>query len=1712
MIRPLLVVLALLRVACSFGQVTYGNEWIDHERQYWRFEVYSTGLHRLDSATLAASGFPIATVDPKDLMLFGREEQVPLYIQGGDDGVLNAGDLIEFVGRRNDGWIDTRMYGSPQQHANPYYSQFNDTIRYFLTWNPDPSVAKLRVVPYENTDITSHTLRAWAWGLSVRPCADFYWPGKIERPYNATSGLMLESEGWGGGALYTTAGPTELNVTTPTPRAFVSSLAPMAQISITTAALSNDGGESWDDHHLRIYAGGGLSTLFIDTIFRGSRVVRSSFEVSTVTMPNSFTARFFVPHDLTDSGQVGVFSPNYLDWQTPAAILVRYPRDLNFISEPVDIWVQNQPGEDVARLGLGSFTGTPIIYADGDTVRRILPTQVPDWQALVPAHADSTTTHAFICAESAIRSIPGLVPVNGTGYFVDYGAMDPDSAFLMVAHRSLWNGATAYANYRSGAAPEPTPTVLADVDELYDQFGGGVPKSSVAIRMWCKYLLDTWSTDPSGLFLVGKSVITPKTVIYGQGYRPDANGAYARCLVPSYGYPACDQCFTIGLNFDPRRVEIPVGRLSATHDQQVLDYLDKVISFEDNQTPPAAWMKNIVHLSGGFDAEEQDLLASYLNSLEPLVDETTSFGGQVTAFRRNSSGIFATAAADSVRNLIENGVTLMNFFAHAYSENFDITIDDPDNYDWHGRYPMVIGNSCYIGNVHLNADLASTSEDWVMRDQAGPIAFLAATDQGFAWVLGVYSSWFYRSIGSANYGRGIGEHMRHAAFNMLGTADMYSTYTAHTMTLQGDPILVLNSPEQPDFEVTNADILFDPATVNADVDTFSVKVVVRNVGRIITDDVGVQLTRTSAGFAAPVVYSLVLDTMGYQDTAIFRVPTLAFAGGQGVNQFSVRVDLDPDLIDEFDNSSNNQASTTLFITSGDLVPTYPYNYAIVPDSGPMLKASTGDPLAPPRVYVFQIDTTDLFNSPVMETTTITAPGGVVSWQPVTVYNVDALQDSVVYYWRCSIDSTGNGGYTWYERSFQFIPNKRGWGQAHYFQFKNDDYSSVVYDRPDRDFEFTSAPHEIAAWTPGNTFAEPIGWRFDLENEDYGGCSGAPSWHVAVVDPYTFEAWGTRWTDNSAVPPVTYNPDHAFGNQNDLSACRNRVMKYFAFRQNSPEQMLAMEAMLNGIPDGHHILMFTWLYVSQIGMGAAPGLIPYMQNELGVPFSTMQDSVPYIFYVRKGDLGTFVDTVGTTSTSRLSLLALIESAGDRGFITTMEAGPAESWSALYWNELPYDANDSTVIQLKGVTAFGAEVDLAEFPSEQDSVPDLGALVDAQVYPKLRLRGKFHDLNATEPKPAYLQRWQLLHQPVPECAIDPPLGYYQALDGWFQGQQAAVAVAVHNISEFDMDSLLMAAWVIDRHNERRVVHYRRNAPLPAGATQIDTIRFSTLDMGGANTLVVEANPIDTITNVYDQAEQYHFNNIAQWRFDVSVDRENPLLDVTFDGVHILDGDIVSARPEIEISLNDENTVLLLDSPADTVQFKVFLTRPGGSGERIYFRDGAGNENLQFIPADGPENEARIFYRPVFPVDGKYVMTVQAQDLSSNDSGDDDYKVAFEVINRTTITEVLNYPNPFTTSTRFVFTLTGTEIPTYMKIQIMTITGKVVREIRMHELGPLHVGRNITEFAWDGTDEFGDRLARGVYLYRVIAQMNGEDIEYRSTDAASYFTKGFGKMYKL
>ena len=106
-----------------------------------------------------------------------------------------------------------------------------------------------------------------------------------------------------------------------------------------------------------------------------------------------------------------------------------------------------------------------------------------------------------------------------------------------------------------------------------------------------------------------------------------------------------------------------------------------------------------------------------------------------------------------------------------------------------------------------------------------------------------------------------------------------------------------------------------------------------------------------------------------------------------------------------------------------------------------------------------------------------------------------------------------------------------------------------------------------------------------------------------------------------------------------------------------------------------------------------------------------------------------------------------------------------------------------------------------------------------------------------------------------------------------------------------------------------------------------------------------------------------------------------------------------------------------------------------KRIWF-GGANPYLVKFIPASLPDNTASITMNPSFITDGKYELLLESKDSSNNKSCDYNYRINFEVINKSSITEVMNYPNPFSTSTRFVFTLTGSVIPDYFKIRILHI----------------------------------------------------------------------------
>ena len=84
--------------------------------------------------------------------------------------------------------------------------------------------------------------------------------------------------------------------------------------------------------------------------------------------------------------------------------------------------------------------------------------------------------------------------------------------------------------------------------------------------------------------------------------------------------------------------------------------------------------------------------------------------------------------------------------------------------------------------------------------------------------------------------------------------------------------------------------------------------------------------------------------------------------------------------------------------------------------------------------------------------------------------------------------------------------------------------------------------------------------------------------------------------------------------------------------------------------------------------------------------------------------------------------------------------------------------------------------------------------------------------------------------------------------------------------------------------------------------------------------------------------------------------------------------------------------------------------------------------------------------------------------------------------TLTNVLNYPNPFVSHTQFWFTHNRPFEPLEVQVQVMTISGKIIWTKNQIITTDGFLSREIT---WDGRDDFGDKIAKGVYIYKLTVK---------------------------
>ncbi|MBI5372188.1 MAG: hypothetical protein HZA79_09220 [Sphingobacteriales bacterium] len=1682
---------------------TYNNEWIDYSRTYYKFKVAVNGVYRISQPVLASLG--IGSTPVQDFQLWRKGKQVPLYttVQA---GTMGAGDYLEFWGEMNDGRSDNELYRNPDFQLNDKWSLETDTAAYFLTINPGGN--NLRLVPAANTLPSALPAEPYFIYTEGR-----YYRNKMNPGYAAVVGEYVYSSSYDQGEGWTSAdigtGGTLLeNMTNLFPYTGSGAPAPVLKINASGNALNP----------------------------RQVEVKVNGTVVSTETMDFFDYKKLVIPvtPSLIGGGAATVAVKNLATVANDRMVVARtelvYPRQFN-LNGSINFMFElpaNPAGNYLEISNFGHGGVSPVLYDLTNGKRYLGDISTPSYVkiALEPSATDRKLLLVSQAASAPVYAVTSLQPRN----FINYLAPANQGDYLIISHPYLFTSASGsnpvedYKNYRSSAAGGGHNAKVYLVDEIIDQFGLGVKKSPGALRDFILWARAKYNSPVRNILLVGKGLN------YVQ-YRSAESAADVEKLsfIPTFGYPASDNL----LACDPGGDGIPkvsIGRISAINGDEVAVYLNKVIQYEQQQSfsspliADKAWMKNVVHVIGAADGSLGAILTADMDRYKAIVRDTF-YGANVNTFSKVSSAPVEQASSERLYQLFEQGIGLLTYFGHSSATTLEFNLDNPDQYNNNGKYPVTIVMGCNAGNFFNYNPLRfitkeTLSEKFVLANQRGSIAFIASTHFGIVHYLDIMNTKTMAAASVSKYGGTLGEIMRESitqVYNLTTQNDYYARFHTEQTTLHGDPAIRLDaSTGKPDYAIEEPLVKVNPSFISVAETHFNVDAKFVNLGKAINKNIVVEVKRTYPNLTTEVIRRDTIPGIRYIDSLSYSIDIVA-TRDKGLNRISICLDADNDVDELYE--TNNCITRDVFIYEDEARPVYPYNYAIINNPAIKLVASTANPFGSLKQYTMEMDTTEFFNSPAKITRTISSSGGVLEFTPGV-----SLLDSAVYYWRVA-PVPASGQPAWNKASFIYLDNNGpnssdlGYNQSDFYQFTKSKYERIVMDSATRRLKFGPVTHNLfvrqGTWvTSGATQEASLAISIDGLSSIRLMC-----WFSSIVfnvfDPISFRPW-----QNHTVVPNTYPSSLGQGLYNSTDNNCFGSTKWFNFEYrytDTSSRRKMMDFMRDVVPDGYYVAVRNFTLNPVFGFpnawaadwaadeaihGPGQSLYHYLKNAGLSSIDSFYRARPWALIYKKNDPSfTPKWLMGEGMYDNPTLSADCPTRDTVGFVTSPVFGPAKAWKQLKWRGNSDAVGDTATVDIVGITPEGNEQTLFSGLTTAQQDFDVSS-VDAESYPYLKL--KMRSLDNVGFTPYQLRYWRITYVPVPEGAVAPNL-YLSVKDTVEVGEPYYFKIGFKNVSEMAFDSLKIKMVITDKNNVPHIVPMPRRRPLPVNDTlQIGAV-VGTGGIPGPNTVFIEANPDN------DQLEQHHFNNFAFRNLYVKPDSLNPIMDVTFDGMHILNRDIVSSKPDIIVKLKDEAKWMALD---DTTLLTLQVRYPNGSLRRFYFN----NDTLQFIPAGQTpvtDNTATLNFKPYFQQDGEYEMIISGKDKSNNEAGAIEYRVLFEVINKPMISNMLNYPNPFTSSTAFVFTITGNEVPQNIKIEIMTVTGKIVREITKDELGPLRIGRNITEFKWDGTDQYGQKLANGIYLYRVITNLNGKALDkYKAQgdDTNKYFNKGYGKMYLM
>ncbi|MDP5081972.1 MAG: type IX secretion system sortase PorU [Winogradskyella sp.] len=234
--------------------------------------------------------------------------------------------------------------------------------------------------------------------------------------------------------------------------------------------------------------------------------------------------------------------------------------------------------------------------------------------------------------------------------------------------------------------------------------------------------------------------------------------------------------------------------------------------------------------------------------------------------------------------------------------------------------------------------------------------------------------------------------------------------------------------------------------------------------------------------------------------------------------------------------------------------------------------------------------------------------------------------------------------------------------------------------------------------------------------------------------------------------------------------------------------------------------------------------------------------------------------------------------------------------------------------------------------------------------------------------------------------------------------------------------------------------------------------------------------TTNSILDQAGANFDIQIGGINENAPEDNIGPVINLFMNDENFVSGGITNESPTLLAKLQDENGI----NTASGIGHDITAIIDGDETNPIVL-----NDYYQANVDDYTNGTVTYPFRDLEP--GLHTLTLKGWDVYNNSATAELQFTVFDKDEELVINNVLNYPNPFVNYTEFWFNHNSID-PLDVSVQIFTVSGKLVRTLNGQTSGGSKSVSSLSkDIIWDGRDDFGDKIGKGVYVYKLKVKSN-------------------------